>query len=291
MKKTNSASSKIKPGYRIRKDIFGLLFAACCPMLLTHCAPQDQVMMLERRINNLALENANISNKLASLQSAGSISDIRSEQADLSNKVDELRAEVMRLNGLIDEIKHKNKQDMEEITRFANEVKMQIDNLKAQQETMASMSGSPKIGAAPPPATTKNEPVPETDPYQQGMELFKEKDFNGAKKLFQSYIDKNPNGKLMDNAFFWIGECEYNLEHFEEAILAYQKVISQFPKSNKAPDAMLKQGMAFAKLGDKQSARIVLEKLIRQHPDSEQAARAKKQIATLKQDKSFRTTP
>jgi tol-pal system protein YbgF len=282
MEKTKPTSSRIKPGYRINKGVFGLLFAACCPMLLTHCAPQDQVMMLERRMNNLALENANMSNKLASIESAGGISDIRSGQADLSNKVDELRAEVMRLTGLIDEMKHKNKQDKEEITRFANEVKTQIDNLKAQQESLASTCGGPKSSAAPPPATAKNEPAPEADPYQQGMELFKEKDFNGAEKLFQSYVDKNPDGKLTDNAFFWIGECEYNLEHFDEAILAYQKVISQFPKSNKAPDALLKQGMAFAKLGDKQSARIVLEKLIKQHPGSEQAARAKKQIATLK---------
>lgn len=282
MKKTNLESIKSKPGHRINKGMLGLLFAACCPVLLTHCAPQDQVMMLERRINNLALENANISNKLASLQSAGGIADIRSEQADLSNKIDELRAEVLRLNGLIDEMKHKNKEDKEEITRFANEVKAQIDSLKAQQEALASTTG-PKPGVIPPSAdSAKSTPAPEADPYQQAMELFKGKDFNGAEKLFKSYIDKNPDGKFIDNAYFWIGECEYNLEHFDEAILAYQKVISQFPKSNKAPDALLKQGMAFAKLGDKQSARIVLEKLIKQYPTSEQAARAKKQIPTLK---------
>ncbi|UKL14356.1 tol-pal system protein YbgF [Dissulfurimicrobium hydrothermale] len=288
MQKPDAKSNKAKSICWTGRKVAGLLFAVCAPILLANCAPQDQVMTLERRMNNLALENANMANKLAELQSSGGLSEIRATQADLSNKVDELHAEILRLNGMIDEMKHRNKQDKEEIMRFANEVKTQIDNLKAQQETIAAACGAPKPGGlSTPPAPTNAEQQPvqtpqETDQYQHGIELFKQKDFNDAEKSFKSYIDKNPDGKLIDNAYFWIGECEYNQEHFDEAILAYQKVISQFPKSNKVPDALLKQGMAFARLGDKQSARILLEKLIKQFPKSEQAARAKKLIANLK---------
>lgn len=279
--------NETKAGHKTNGRLIGLLLALCSPVLLAHCAPQDQVMMLERRVNNIALENATLSNKIAAMQSPGGASDVRSVQADLSNRVDELQAQILRINGMIDEMKHKNKADREEITRFANEVKTQIDNLKAQQDAM--MSALP--GGAKPaegqsvqsgPAPAKEEAPQETDPYQQGMTLFKQKDFNGAKKDFQLYIDKNPSGKLVDSAYFWEGECEYSLEHFDEAILLYQKVISKFPKGNKAPDALLKQGMAFARLDDKQSARIVFEKLLKQYPRSEQAAAAKKQLSRLK---------
>jgi TolA-binding protein len=79
-----------------------------------------------------------------------------------------------------------------------------------------------------------------------------------------------------------MGECEYNLQRFEEAILEYQKVISEYPKSNKMPDSLLKQGMAFAKLGDNESAKIVLNKLIKKYPKSPQAGVAKKKLVRIK---------
>ena len=45
--------------------------------------------------------------------------------------------------------------------------------------------------------------------------------------------------------------------------------------------ALLRQGAAFAELGDKIDARLILQKLIQEHPTSPEAARAKRQIAAL----------
>ncbi len=94
-------------------------------------------------------------------------------------------------------------------------------------------------------------------------------------------MEKHPHGKRVANAYFWIGECEYKLKRYEEAILEYQKVISKYQKSNKVPDSLLKQGIAFAKLGDNESAKIVLNKLIKKYPKSPQANVAKKQLTRL----------
>jgi len=47
------------------------------------------------------------------------------------------------------------------------------------------------------------------------------------------------------------------------------------------PDALLKQGLAFVRLGDNNSAKIVLKKLIKFYPNTPQARVAKKQLKMI----------
>lgn len=279
----------------LNKKLVGMI-GLCLPIFLANCAPQDKVAMLERRIDGLVLENASLNKKINAMQGEQATS-IRSSQADLYNRVEQVEAEILRLNGLIEQIEYRNKQDKQEVMRFANEVKAQIDKINERSKMMneAMMPVGPEIPvdshrAASPPVQQQvgasdvapAAPVKEVNLYEQGVELYKQKDFKEAKKSFQAYIDKNPNGDKIDSAYFWLGECEFGMGRYEEAILEYQKVISKFSKSPKAPAALLKQAMSFEKLGDKQSAKILYEKLLKQYPKSEQAPVAQKELAKLK---------
>ncbi len=118
--------------------------------------------------------------------------------------------------------------------------------------------------------------------YDKALALFKQKKYQAAHDAFEDYLDKNPQGKLKVNARFWMGDSLFNRQEYELAILEYQKVISDYPYHAKAPAALLKQGLAFEKLGDRETARIVLRKLVDEYPKSDQAAVAKKQLRKLK---------
>lgn len=278
----------------LNKKLLGVM-GICLPVFLANCAPQDKVSMLERRIDGLVMENASLNKKINAMQSEQTMS-IRSGQADLYNRVEQVEAEILRLNGLIEQIEYRNKQDKQEIMRFANEVKEQIDKINERSKTMSEAMApvgpeipadsrkatTPVVQGAAPSVATVPAPVKEVNPYEQGVELYKQKDFKEAKKSFQAYIDKNPNGDKIDSAYFWLGDCEFGMGRYEEAILEYQKVISKFGKSPKAPAALLKQAMSFEKLGDKQSAKILYEKLLKQYPKSEQAPVAQKELAKFK---------
>ena len=268
-----------------------LVVVALLPMLLVHCAPQDQVNMLERRINSLSAENRSFSNQINFLkqevaelkkitQKVGKqdIAAVRSRQAELANRMDELQAELLRMNGLIDQIGHKNEQDEGETVRFREDLKEQVENLREEVKLLqASTKVTKEVEQA-----RKKAAQGAVDLYQQALDLIKQKKYKDAKKTLRTYIEKHPHGKRVANAYFWMGECEYNLQRFEEAILEYQKVISRYPKSNKVPDSLLKQGIAFAKLGDNESAKIVLNKLIKKYPKSPQVSVAKKKLARIK---------
>ncbi len=262
-----------------------LVVVAFLPMLLVHCAPQDQANMLERRVSSLSAENRALSNQINSLKQevadmgkAQDIASVRSRQAELANRMDELQAELLRMNGLVDQIGHKNEQDEGETVRFREDLKEQVENLREEVKLLqASTKVTKEVEQA-----RKKAAQGAVDLYQQALDLIKQKNYKDAKKTLRTYIEKHPHGKRVANAYFWMGECEYNLQRFEEAILEYQKVISRYPKSNKVPDSLLKQGIAFAKLGDNESAKIVLNKLIKKYPKSPQVSVAKKKIARLK---------
>ncbi|MFW2366994.1 MAG: tetratricopeptide repeat protein, partial [Desulforhopalus sp.] len=70
-------------------------------------------------------------------------------------------------------------------------------------------------------------------------------------------------------------------KEYDKAIMQYQKIISQHGNDAKAPQAMLKQGMAFEKLADKDTAKVIYKKLLKKHGSSPEAATARENLDKL----------
>lgn len=136
--------------------------------------------------------------------------------------------------------------------------------------------------------TTPNQAVAENNEknpakvlYDAGIAAFTAKKFQEAYASFTNYIDKYPQGDFVANARFWLGDSLYGQDEYELAILEYQKVIADYPKHNKAPAALLKQGLAFEKLKDTETAKLVYYKLVDDYPDSKEAAVGQKKLASF----------
>ncbi len=113
-------------------------------------------------------------------------------------------------------------------------------------------------------------------------QAFDQGDSDAAREKFQELIQRFPKSEHADNAQFWIGEIYYREKWYEKAILEYQKVIENYPKGNKVPASLLKQGFAFFNLGDKSNARLILEELIKKYPKSTEAKIAKDKVKDLR---------
>ena len=59
-------------------------------------------------------------------------------------------------------------------------------------------------------------------------------------------------------------------------------MVKKYPKENKVPDAMLKEGMALSEIKKNKEARFVLKKLVEKFPRSEQAKTAKAKLEQIK---------
>jgi tol-pal system protein YbgF len=119
------------------------------------------------------------------------------------------------------------------------------------------------------------------DSYEEALALFQNKKFSQAYGLFNDYLKSFPQGDMAANAKFWQGECLYNQDEYELAILEYQKVIVEYPQHDKAPAALLKQGMSFEKLKDNETAKIIYQKILDNYPQSAQVDTARKRLQAI----------
>jgi TolA-binding protein len=73
--------------------------------------------------------------------------------------------------------------------------------------------------------------------YQKGRLLLMQEEYEGSIKIFQGFIAHYPQSPFLSNAYFWVGECLYNLGKLDEARALYEKVVQDYPTSFKVEAA------------------------------------------------------
>jgi tol-pal system protein YbgF len=148
--------------------------------------------------------------------------------------------------------------------------------------------GEPVPGGVPPPpsapeSAAANIPVPASAPpeYRDGVDLMRRGDNNGAIQKMREFLRKSPKSDLADDAQYLIGESYYANRDYNRAILEFNEVLLRYPKGDKVPAALLRQALAFAELGDKVDARLVLQKLVSEHGDAPEAEKGRQKLAEL----------
>ena len=165
----------------------------------------------------------------------------------------------------------------------------------AQQPPQAQ-AALPKEQPAPtpqPPVAEKPAPKPEAKPapkpapktekgaYEAALALQEAGKNAESRKAMAAFLESYPSSVYVPNALYWIGESYYSQLQWEQAILSFKDVASRFPKHAKAADALLKLGMCYEKLKDKDNARFHYEALIEDFPGSRAAGLAKTRLAAL----------
>lgn len=113
--------------------------------------------------------------------------------------------------------------------------------------------------------------------YEAGVNAFNARKYSDAQRSFSDYLQNyaKADDKTTANAQYYLGECYFQKNQFPDAALAYDTVITKYPKSAKAPAAYLKQGICFSKMKQTAAARGRMNELIKKYPNSTEAARAK----------------
>jgi tol-pal system protein YbgF len=102
---------------------------------------------------------------------------------------------------------------------------------------------------------------------------------------FETYLRGFGRNDLADDAQFYIGECRQRDNKPAEAVDAYNRVISNYPKGDRVPDAYYKRGLVFSEMGQVDRARESFETLMKQFPETDLARLAKQQLDRLSRGK------
>ena len=102
--------------------------------------------------------------------------------------------------------------------------------------------------------------------YQQGYGALLQKDYAGAEGAFRQLLDTYPKDPLAGDAQYWIGETYYVRGQYKNAADAFLKGYKTYKSGQKAPDTLLKLGMALAALGQKDAACSTFNELKAKYP-------------------------
>jgi len=265
--------------------------------LVAGCASMQDVVVLKGNIDSQKLQMANIKTELEAVRGelkTGFVSQevevqtdvqgMREQIANFQTMLDLSRNGNIELSAKLEDYGHLVNRQIENIARYNKQIehlRYRVENVEDQIEQFLNNITQTSLQDVPSSEDSKPKQK-EEEIYQAAYQNFISQDYLNALKKFKDFLRDFSRGKLADNAQFWIGECEYKMGNYEQAIAEYEKVKTNYPKGNKVPAAILKQAKAFLQLDMKKDARAILSQLIENYPDTNEAANAKKQIENLK---------
>ena len=253
------------------------------------CATSSDLKTVHSELNlQMGEKLAAVDTRIAALQkeqekNAETLASMRKGQANASADFAELRDHIQQLRGQVETLKKETGRD----SKKDDEYKEKIDNLLLKInfiENFLEISKKDSSTDIDSSALAKD-PSGKQDKaamYAAAYQTFKGGNYSKAREAFQGFLAAHPSGEYADNAQFWIGECYFFEKKYEKAILEYEKVTKKFPSSNKVPYALLKQGISFHNLGDKASAKLLLQQVIREYPNTSQARIARSKLQEIK---------
>ncbi len=217
--------------------------------------------------------------------SQAQLADSWSQTQTMRKELNVLRAQMAELNaaggtrGVMDRL-NKHNAALRQV-----ESKLGLDfNLDAPIGGVPLASAS--MGGTPPSPPVRSTPPPSADPaaklYNQGVSAYNARNYSAAQSAFVDFTRKYPSNGQVGNAWYFIGESNFQLNKFNEAAVAYDKVITTYSRSPRAAAAYYKQAISFSKLGQKAAAVARMQELMKKYPTSAEASRAKAFLATNK---------
>jgi tol-pal system protein YbgF len=275
-------------------QIHRILLVALFSAGVSACAQPQQIELLEREQRRIRNDHASIHNEVESMRSSladtrANMQQLQREFSALKERIEETRYQVGRQIGQSSKDGDQRVKDLEaRVAKLTEGFKAQEGQLRAREEELRELQKSirqqqPVAGGTsvekPEVSAAENEAV--RGDYEIAWRAFEKKDYRFAISRFKEFLQKHPKSKLAINAQYWIGESHYALREFDQAILEFDAVRSRYPQADKVPAALLKQGFAFAELGEKVNARLILQEVVEKYAQSPEAAQAKQKLRSL----------
>ena len=117
--------------------------------------------------------------------------------------------------------------------------------------------------------------------YDRVMEEFKHGDYEAALAGFRLFIEVHRQSALAANAQYWIGECQYRLGRYQDALNSFYNVGSYNPVSPKLAASAFKIGQTYSRLGEYGKARLMFDRVLDQYSEGAEAQLARKALNVM----------
>jgi tol-pal system protein YbgF len=126
-----------------------------------------------------------------------------------------------------------------------------------------------QIPAGTPAPTPVNRPTDAKRQFDDAMNLLSRAQYDKAKEAFRAFADAHPDEDHAADALYWTGDIAYSAKKdYPEAARDFAELLKKYPKAQRAPEGMLKLGLALFELGQMKEGCAALVALPAKYPDA-----------------------
>lgn len=211
------------------------------------------------------------------------------KNVDTSSMSDDQR--IARLEQLV------NAQGQMQVMQRVQQLQQQIELLQGQNEVLKyelkqqelrqhylfqQLSKGDKVKMPDEESTLNNSGAADLMAYQKAYSLIAQRDYSGAVKSLQQFIEKYPRSQYIPDALYWQGEVLSVQGKNNRAESVLQQLIQRFPQSHRISDAKLKLATIAMNQDNTRLARQLFQDIIKNHPNSAAASIAVNKMRLLK---------
>lgn len=205
------------------------------------------------------------------------------------------------MQGQIEELQHQNKQLQDSQKAQYADIDSRLSRL---EKGGAAPAPSPTPSAATPPASAPAAAAPaqtstpaaaaaseapagqpasadQQAAYDASFKSLRAGDYVTASRGFRDFLVKYPDSPLAPNAYYWLGESYYVTMNYPVAIEAFQRLVKQYPQSDKVSDGLLKVGYCQIELKQQDAAIATLKQVAAKYPGTKAAGLAQERLRRL----------
>lgn len=150
---------------------------------------------------------------------------------------------------------------------------------RIDQRVVAPGAAAPAgpVAERAPPAGGQPPAMGPEDLYEIGIQQHRRGSPRSARMAFQKLIDDFPRHDRAADAQYFIGET-FGAEQPDSAEAAYEQVVESYPNSPRAPAALYKIALLYEQRGEIQAARLHYRRIVVGYPRSEEAELARRKL-------------
>lgn len=246
--------------------VAGLIVLASVPVqaaLFGDDEARNAIIELRQRV-----EASRVASEQAATRTSEDNMVLRRSLLELQSQIEVLRSEMARLRGMNEQLAR----DISDSQRQQKDSLQKVDDRFKQFEPLTVTVDGREFLA---------EPAEKRD-FEAALVIFRRGDFSAAQAAFSDFIKRFGASGYKPPALFWLGNAQYAIRDYKEAMNNFRALIAQDPEHLRAPEAVLSIANCQIELKDTRGARKTLEDLVKAYPQSEAAGAAKERLARLK---------
>lgn len=122
-------------------------------------------------------------------------------------------------------------------------------------------SAAPALASSPGALTADEQ-------YKAALNLLSKQQYAEAQGAFRQFVTVNPKHELAGTAQFFAADIDFVQKNYPAAAQGFTSVLRTYPKSSRAPDAMLKLGLSLLQAGDKKNGCLTLGAIKQKYPSA-----------------------